>query len=336
MDDRFVLRRSQEYLPGIVVIIAIALFSVAVANLLPIGNSLFIAILTGAAIANTYGVPSLAEDGIGLHKLFLEIGIVLMGARIVVEEFLAAGPTIFVLAIATVAFGLTFVELISRVALNVTPKTGALLAAGSSICGVSAVIAVAGSIDPDEDQIAYAVGTILLFDAVTLLLFPAIGHLLHLPSQTFGIWAGLSMFSTGPVAAAGFTYSPVAGEWATVTKLVRNSLIGIVAIGYSVGFAHYSDESNGITITEIWDEFPKFLVGFLLVMTIANSGFLSESQIVAIERISDAMFMLAFAGFGFDIKAREIQKTGLRPIVLVLSYLVAVTAITLILVVLLF
>lgn len=329
-------RMVREHLPGVSLVIAVALFAHGLASFLPFANSLLVAIVIGVVITNSYGTPAFTENEVQLHKLFLEVGIVLMGARIVVNEFLAAGPLILALALATVCFGLVFVELFSRIVLDVDPETGALLAAGSCICGVSAIIATAGSIDPNEEQIAYAVGTILLFDSVTLVTFPVIGGLLDLPGRVFGIWAGLSMFSTGPVVAAGFAYSPVAGQWATVTKLVRNSLIGVVTIAYSFRYAHRSGETNGATLTEVWSEFPKFLVGFIVVMLIANSGFLSDSQLLTIDYLSDGMFLLAFAGLGFDIKAGEMKKTGLQPIILVLSYLVAIAASTLVLATLLF
>lgn len=86
------------------------------------------------------------------------------------------------------------------------------MAAGTGIYGVSAVVAVARSINTDEEPIAYAAGTVLLFDAVSIIAYPAIGTLLSVPDRVFGVWPGLSTFGTGPTVAAGFPYSETAGQ----------------------------------------------------------------------------------------------------------------------------
>jgi uncharacterized membrane protein YadS len=134
------------------------------------------------------------------------------------------------------------------------------------------------------------------------------------------------MFSTGPVAAAGFTHSEVAGRWATITKLVRNSFIGIAAVAYSLWYtADSTTNDRSVGFRELWNEFPKFLVGFLLVMAIANAGVVPSAQLSSLERVSDWLFLLAFAGLGFDIRASEMKTAGFRPFLTVLFYLITVS-----------
>lgn len=316
--------------PGFVVLVVIAGVATGVANLLPYGNALVFAVAAGAVVANTVGIPGWASSGVKLHKLLLETGIVLLGAQLTLQQVVEAGPIIVLLVAGTVAFGLLTVELLSRRLFNLPSRTSSLLAAGSSICGVSAVVAVAGSIDAHEEQIAYAAGTILVFDAVTLVAFPAVGEILGLSGKLFGVWAGLSMFSTGPVAAAGFAHSEVAGQWATITKLVRNSFIGLAAVVYSLSYAaNTSNSGRAVDARELWSEFPKFLVGFLLVMLIANLGVVPSGQLASLDTLSDWMFLLAFAGLGFDIRLSEMRTAGVRPLVVVLLYLISVSTVTL-------
>ena len=319
-----------EYVPGLLALGGIAVAAKGIAAMAGI-NALIVAIACGVLLGNTLGTPAVVAPGIHLHKLLLETGIVLLGAELTFAQVVRAGPTIILLVTCTVAFGLVYLETLARVVFGLREKTGSLLAAGSSICGVSAAVAVAGTIDADEEQIAYAAATILLFDAVTIVVFPVVGDLLGMGGKAFGVWAGLSMFSTGPVAAAGFAHSAVAGQWATITKLVRNAFIGVAALAYSVWYARRRSDTGEFAATSrvgyLWAEFPKFLVGFLLVVAIANVGVLSGAQLDSIGRFSDWLFLLAFAGLGFDIRLAEMRATGVRPILVVLVHLVTVSAV---------
>ena len=141
------------------------------------------------------------------------------------------------------------------------------------------------------------------------------------------------MFSTGPVAAAGFSYGPVAGEWATLTKLVRNGFIGVVAVGYSLLYAADAEESGERrSVGLLWTQFPKFLVGFVVVAAVANLGFVSEAHLDLLSRAVDWLFLLAFAGLGFDIRVADMREAGLRPVAVTLVQLLAVSALALLVV----
>lgn len=273
---------TESVLPGIGLLIGIGLAARAVASVVPM-SLLIIAVLIGLVVGNTYGVPQWATTGVETNKLWLEVGIVVMGASVALDRVIAAGPTILVLVVATIMITIVTVEVLARGLFDIYDEIASLLAAGSGICGVSAVVATAGSIKADEEQIAYAAATILLFDAVTLLVYPIMGHVFGLSDMVFGIWAGLTMFSTGPVTAAGFAFSNAAGEWALLVKLTRNALIGVVAIGYALYYiCRSSEDTTEQTIpggwSYFWESFPKFVLGFIAVMLIANAGILTRAD----------------------------------------------------------
>jgi len=182
-------------------------------------------------------------------------------------------------------------------------------------------------LDARGSAITFAAATVLLFDAVTLVAFPIAGEWLGLTGRQFGVWAGVSMFSTGPVAAAGFAHSTEAGQWATVTKLARNSLLGGVAIAYSLAYTARSATEPGVR--RLWAEFPKFLLGFLAVAAVANSGLLSPAALESIGRVSDALFTLAFVGLGLSIRLREMREVGGAAVGAVLVHLLVVSALAL-------
>lgn len=320
----------QSVFPGLAVLVAIAVLAYGVTAAVPRLNALILAIAIGAVLENTVGAPSWAQPGIQSYNVILETAIVLLGARIAGDQIATVGPVVLALVIGVVAFGILFVELLSRRIFDLPPTSGSLLAAGSSVCGVSAVIAIGSSIRANEEQLAYAAGTVLLFDAVTLFAFPLAGSVLDLSPQAFGVWAGLSMVSTGPVAAVGFAHSDAAGEWATITKLVRNSFIGVLAIGYAAVYLRSRSDGAGVNLRRLWTSFPKFLVGFLLVVAVANAGILPAASLKSISTVADCLFLIAFAGLGFDIRLSAMREAGVRPVLVVLLNLLAVSSLALV------
>lgn len=325
------------YLPGISALLILAIVSWTISTYIIQISELIIAILLGAVIANTIGVSDRLIDGIQTHKIWLATGIVLMGASLSINQLLENGFIILLSVLVVVSLTVLLIELLSRLFFNINKPLGSLLAAGASICGVSAVAAVAASIDAKEEYIAYAAATILFFDALTIFIYPIIGNLLELPPQVFGIWAGTTMFSTGPVVAAGFAHSDAAGQWATITKLTRNALIGFVAIAYAVYYTQKKTHSNSVSksiftiqrLIKVWKKFPKFVLGFFFLMIIASAGLLSDQDIRSIEATYSWLFLLAFVGLGTEIELSEFRSAGYRPIVVVSTAFILMSTISL-------
>ncbi|MGB9986780.1 YeiH family protein [Salarchaeum japonicum] len=309
--------------PGFLVLVAVAALAVAVSRAVGVGSPLLLAVAFGAVAANAFPTPDALAPGLALHGRLLEAGIVALGATLGLGALAAVGPLVLLLVAAVVAASVLVTELGARVA-GLSRESGSLLAAGASVCGVSAVAAVAGSIDAAEERVAYAAATVLLFDAITLAVFPALGHLLALTPREFGVWAGLAMFSTGPVTAAGFAYGPLAGQWATVTKLVRNTAIGVLALFYAVGHADADRPLRALT-----SGIPGFLVGFLALAALAATGVLPAPVRSGFDALSEACFLLAFAGLGFDLRLDAFRTAGLRPVAVVATTLLVVGTLSL-------
>ena len=306
--------RSQ-YLPGLVLLCGGALLAQAIAAVTGI-EALLIAIALGAAIVNGPGVPDACRPGVGTHSVWLAAGIVLMGASISLATVREAGLVVLAVILVVAASTIVIVEALSRGVFGLHEKLGSLLAAGAGICGVSAVVAVAGAVRAREDQIAYAAATVLLFDAITLVVYPIAGQLLGLSDIVFGIWAGVSMFSTGPVVAVGFAYSEAAGQWATLTKLSRNALIGVVVLGYAAVYMRTTTERR-LSARLLWAEFPTFVVGFLALAVIGSLGVFSETHRAVIDTAYSWLFLVAFVGLGAEIELRELRSAGVRPVIVV-------------------
>ncbi|KAB1187844.1 MULTISPECIES: YeiH family protein [Haloferax] len=317
--------RVRRLLPGIGLLVVLAGAATLVATVVPGVNALLLGVVFGAIVANTTGVPEWATPGVRTQTILLEAGIVLLGARIAVDELAASGVRLIALVVVTVVASIVLVEFVAGRVFGLADQTGSLLAAGASICGVSAATAIAGTIDADGESLAHVVATVLLFDAITLALFPIAGDVLPLTGRQFGVWAGLSMFSTGPVTAAGFAHSDVAGQWATVTKLARNSLLGVVALWYAVRYAG----GKSTDVRAVLDGIPRFLVGFVFLAAVANAGILPTGVVAAFDTASGALFALAFVGLGLDIRLASMRETGMTPVFVLAVQLLAVSVVTL-------
>jgi uncharacterized integral membrane protein (TIGR00698 family) len=273
------------------------------------------AILIGLAISNTVGVPAIFRSGVATYEFWLKAGIVLLGARFLLGDVRRLGGLSLVLIAIELVLSLTFMTYLGR-AFKLKPKLVSLLAIGSSICGVSAIIAAQGAIDADEEDSSYAIAAILLLGAISLFLFPLIGHFLHLSDHAYGLWAGLAVDNTAEATAAGALYSDAAGKVAVLAKTCRNATIGFIVLGYAIYWAskgQAEDVQNKGAF--LWRKFPKFVLGFLLISLLATVGFFSKPQLAAVGNLSRWAFLLTFAGVGLRTNLRELSKQGARPLI---------------------
>ena len=305
------------------------------------------AILFGIIIANAVGVPRIFRAGVATYDLWLKTGIILLGARFILGDVLKLGGISLILVFIAFAFSLTFMTWLGRT-FNLGPQLTTLLAVGSSVCGVSAIIATQGAIDADEEDSSTAIAAILALGALSLFTFPLIGHALHMSDHAYGIWAGLAVDNTAEATAAGALYSDAAGKYAVLAKTCRNALIGFVVLAYAIQWVRKGLASRAATkqldnkAAFLWQKFPKFVLGFLVISllatlgtstnpTIAAIGF-TKPQLLALGNLSRWAFLLTFAGVGLRTNLKDLFKQGARPFIVGAVGEVAIAAITLLLV----
>lgn len=291
------------------------------------------AILLGLAISNTVGVPRVFRAGVETYEFWLKVGIVLLGVRFVLGDVFKLGGVSLACVAIELAVSIALMTWLGKV-FKLSPKLSSLLAIGSSICGVSAIIAAKGAIDADDEDSSYAIAAILSLGAASLFIFPAVGHALHLSDHAYGLWAGLAVDNTAEATAAGALFSDAAGKIAVLAKTARNATIGFVVLAYAIYWASKAKakqvENKGLFL---WQKFPKFILGFLAVSLLATLGALSKPQITDIANLSRWAFLLTFAGVGLRTNIRELMKQGVRPLLVGTIGEFAIAAITLALVV---
>jgi uncharacterized integral membrane protein (TIGR00698 family) len=335
-----VWKRIADLIPGIALLAAvgyagkfiehsIATYGKAHHLILPNIEYVLWAILLGLLVSNTVGIPRIFRAGVASYEFWLKTGIVLLGARFLLGDVRNLGGLSLGLIAIELALALTFMTYLGR-AFKLKPKLISLLAVGSSICGVSAIIAAQGAIEADEEDSSYAIAAILALGAISLLVFPLVGHALHMSDRAYGLWTGLAVDNTAEATAAGALYSDAAGKVAVLAKTCRNATIGFIVLGYAI---YWASKGKAAEVTNkgafLWKKFPKFILGFLLVSLLATVGFFAKPQVLALGNLSRWAFLLTFAGVGLRTNIRELGKQGVRPFIVGAVGEVAIALITL-------
>jgi len=273
------------------------------------------AILIGLVVSNTIGVPRVFQPGVATYEFWLKAGIVFLGVRFLLGDVLKLGGLSLSLVGVELTVAIVIMTLLGRI-FKLSPKLTSLLAVGSSICGVSAIIATKGAIEADDEDASLAIAAILALGGLSLVIFPLVGHALHLSDRAYGLWAGLAVDNTAEATAAGALFSDAAAKVAVLAKTTRNALIGFVVLAYAIywaGKGQASEIKNKAGF--LWQKFPKFVLGFLLLSLLATFHAFDKAQIGSIANLSRWAFLLTFAGVGLRTNIRELGKQGWRPFV---------------------
>jgi uncharacterized integral membrane protein (TIGR00698 family) len=340
----FTINNLLEYVPGVLLLVTIGLLGKYAQiwwNIIahregwtvPDIEYVLWAILIGLLITNTVGLPRVFRPGVQTYEFWLKIGIVALGSRFVLGDVAKLGGTSLVQILADMVVAGVIILAVARL-FGLSGKLGSLLAIGTSICGVSAIVASKGAIRARNSDVSYAIAAILALGAVALFTLPALGHLFGLSDHEFGLWAGLAVDNTAETTATGYLYSEQAGKIAVLVKSTRNALIGFVVLGFALYWASRGEADQiapgfKAKAAFVWEKFPKFVLGFLAVSAIATAGWLSKGQSTNLANISKWAFLLTFAGVGLNTNIRELARTGWRPLVVAVIGLVVVATVSL-------
>ena len=294
-------------------------------------NSEIMSIVLGLLIANTIGTPKWMMPAVQV-EYYIKTGLVLLGAEVLFGKILAIGvPGIFVawvvtpiVLICTFIFGQKILKMPSKT-LNI------VISADMSVCGTSAAIATAAACRAKKEELTLSVGLSLAFTAIMMIALPALIKALGLPEVLGGAWIGGTIDATGSVAAAGAFLGPKALQVAATIKMIQNVLIGVTAFCVAMYWCTKVECNEGqqVTAMEIWNRFPKFVIGFLAVSIVCSvvSGNLGSDLATAmidkgVVSVAKAfrgwMFALAFVSIGLATNFRELASyfKGGKPIIL--------------------
>src|SRR3989441_5959665 len=290
------------------------------------------AIVFGLVVSNTIGIPAIFRAGVETYEFWLKAGIVLLGVRFVLGDVVKLGGVSLACVALELAVAIALMTALGR-AFRLSPKLISLLSVGASVCGVSAIIAAKGAIEADDEDASYAIAAILALGAVSLVAFPLIGHALGMSDHAYGLWVGLAVDNTAEATAAGALYSDAAGKFAVLAKTTRNATIGFVVLAYALYWIRRGGvPAIGNKAAFLWQKFPKFVLGFLLISGVATAGVFSRPQSTDLANLSRWAFLFSFAGIGLRTNIRTLSNQGWRPLVVGVVGECAIAALTLALV----
>ena len=312
-----------ERMPGLLLTVAIALAAYLLGQRFRLIGGPVIGIVLGILVANTLSLPLKLRPGIQFaSKQVLQWSIVALGFGLSLGQVARTGLDSLSVTLVTMSVAFVSAWALGRW-LRVHDDLKILIGVGTAICGGSAIAAVTPILRPDEHDTAFAISTIFLFNLVAVLLFPLLGHLLHLSDLGFGMWAGTAINDTSSVVAAGYSYSRAAGDFATIVKLTRATLIIPVCIALAIAVA-VREKRRGGSDFKLARIFPWFIAWFLVASAVRSAGLVPAALQGPLHTAAEFLIVVALTAVGLSANLRRMAATGVRPILLGLGVWAAV------------
>lgn len=303
-------------IPGILLTLVISVAALYINKFYKPVSAVAVAIIAGVLIRNLFGLPEKCRTGQTMvAKNIIKWGIILLGVRLSFAEVLKIGGSALVIIVSCITLAILLVRYIS-VKIGLPDRLGTLISVGTSICGVSAIVATSPAIGANEEETAFAVATITIFGLLAVIVYPVIGHLLHMSDVCFGTWTGTAVNDTSQVVATGFIYSDAAGKVATVVKLTRNLFMAPVIVILSSFYMMKKAKEGQQTIEkkkmDYRKTFPLFVLGFIVMAILRTLGIFSHEGISMIKAIANFLIVTAIAGVGLGTSFASMKKVGLK------------------------
>lgn len=329
------MKELKGLLPGFILSLVIALVATGIEMVLPIHiiGAAVIAMFLGIVTRSFIPQQEMIKPGVQYTtKKVLKGAIVLLGASLNVAIVLEVGSRTLAILFFTLLTAFGGGLLIGKW-MGVNWKLSNMIAAGTGICGGSAIAAVAPVIDAEDSDVTYAISATFLFDMAMVILFPILGRAMQLSDTIFGYWTGTAVNDTSSVVAASFSFSEAAGEIATMVKLTRTLAIIPTVIFFAFLAIRRkrkeSTQTGGKMSVSVKGLFPWFIVFFVLMAGLNTVGIITPAVSDILRTVSRFLMVVALAAIGLKTDIQAIRKTGIGPFVhgVTLSSLVVVVSI---------
>jgi uncharacterized integral membrane protein (TIGR00698 family) len=274
---------------------------------------MILAIVIGMAFHNLVGTPSWAKGGITFSiKRLLRVAIILLGFQLTLMQVAEVGARGVSIIAATLVATFLFTLWAGR-ALGVDGKLTQLIAAGTSICGASAIIATNTVTDARDEDVTYAVACVTIFGSIAMFLYPFLPGVLHLDHRAYGLWSGASIHEIAQVVAASFQNGQKAGEFGTMAKLARVMLLAPMVIALGIR-ARISQTLHAAKAAR--PPLPWFVLGFIAVVAINSAIAIPGEARDTIVMSTTFLMSMALAAMGLETDISKLRAEGLKPALL--------------------
>lgn len=296
--------------PGIALcaIIAVAAYLLEMVEEQVVGHvyvaDLVIAILLGAAVRAAWQPGDALWSGIHFSsKTVLEIAVALLGASISFQTLAAAGLPLVIGIAATVALALVASYTIGR-ACGLPARMAVLVACGNSICGNSAIAAVAPIIGASGKDVATAIAFTAVLGVIVVFLLPFLVPVVGYSETQYGVFAGLTVYAVPQVLAATAPIGAVSAQVGTLVKLVRVLMLGPLVIAIALVMRRIERRDTAIGSMPLKRFVPWFIIGFLVLALLRSLGLLPEMIVTPTVHLASACAVVAMAALGLEVDLR--------------------------------
>ena len=307
----------RRYAPGLIFALVVTFIGFNIHWNFSTVSPLVASLVIGVILGNLGVIPRSCEPGQKFAaKKILRLGIVLLGTQLAAEQIVELGGReiiVVLLVVATTFLGTMWLG----PRLGVSKSLSLLIATGFSICGASAVAAVDGVVDADEEEVAYAIALVTLCGSLAIAVLPLLRDVVGLGDpHFFGAWVGASVHDVAQVIATASTGGNDAVHSATVVKLSRvlllAPLIGVISVWIQRPSADITPRFPGRKAPLV----PAFVVGFIAMVVLRTTGIIPDDWLSPLKKIEQWALAAALVGLGSEVKIRDLMKVGGRPLVL--------------------
>lgn len=303
-------RRTAAAVPGLLLCGAASAAAMAVHGAIPLVSPLLVTIVAGAAVANVAPLGPRYAPGLAVAaRPLLRVGVALLGLQLVFGDILGLGGRGIVVIVGVVALSLAG-SLWAGKLLGLSPAQRLLIACGTSICGAAAVAAVDDVINADDEDVATAIGTVVVFGTALLGLIPLGVGLLELGPVRGGVWAGASIHEVAQVVAAGGVIGSGALAVAVVVKLGRVLMLAPVMTVISLRRRHQARSGPRPPLV------PVFVVAFLVCVALRSADVVPGQVLVGAGQVQVALLSAAMFSLGTGVRIAALRAVGPRPYLL--------------------
>lgn len=238
-------------------------------------NYVVLGIVIGILVVNVFKIPAWAANGVRTARFFLKTGVILLGTLYSAAELAQLGM-LSVVMIGIFVLGSVGLVLFMGKRMGTPNSMTAVLSAGMGVCGVSATVAASPVVKAKAEEIAYTIGTILIWGVGCMFLFPTVGHILGMGPVQFGAWAGTGILNSAQVAGAALAFDPHGIETlkvAEIFNITRVLFLPIIVLWLAAWFVKHEEGAEKVNLAQVViAKFPVFVLGFIAMFALSSIG----------------------------------------------------------------
>ncbi|MFA9397348.1 MAG: YeiH family protein [Clostridiaceae bacterium] len=306
------MKKFKKIIPGIIFVFIFSVLSMyindSIKDVINL-EALTIGIIIGIVYNNTIKTQTVFQEGVKFSlKKLLKVGIVLLGFKLNFNSLAKLGPKVILMVLIFVPSVLIIAVLLGKI-FKTQGKLATLIGVGSCICGASAVVALAPTINADDEDSVVAVSIVSFLGAIGVLVYSAIAVTSSMTNIQYGIWSGISLHGVAHAIAAAFARGDAAGEIGTFVKMAR--VLMLVPVSLVLGYIYNKGEKGSKKA-----KFPMYVLYFIMAGIISSTGIIPANIINILTKLSSMLILMAMVAMGLSVDFKSIKDKGMKALLI--------------------